>query len=80
MRKNLIKCQPTAQAIAFFHPDDRRPMFAIPWEGSSLVGATDVDYRHDLDQEPFLGRFDACQGRARAWAEASHAFQARGAA
>ncbi len=23
---------PLAQAVAFFHPDDRRAMFAIPWE------------------------------------------------
>jgi glycerol-3-phosphate dehydrogenase len=43
---------PLAQAIAFFHPDDRRAMFAIPWEGSTLVGATDVDHRDDLDREP----------------------------
>ena len=47
---------PLAQAIAFFHPDDRRPMFAIPWEGSTLVGTTDVDHRDDLDQEPGVTR------------------------
>jgi len=47
---------PLAQAIAFFHPDDRRPMFAIPWEGSTLVGTTDVDHRDDLDREPGIAR------------------------
>jgi len=47
---------PLAQAIAFFHPDDRRPMFAIPWEGSTLVGASDVDHPDDLDREPGIAR------------------------
>jgi glycerol-3-phosphate dehydrogenase len=47
---------PLAQAIAFFHPDDRRALFAIPWEGSTLVGTTDVDHRDDLDQEPGITR------------------------
>ena len=40
---------PLAQAVAFFHPDDRRPIFAVPWEGSTLIGTTDVDHREDLD-------------------------------
>jgi glycerol-3-phosphate dehydrogenase len=38
---------PLAQAVAFFHPQDRRPVFALPWEGRSLVGTTDVDHRGD---------------------------------
>jgi glycerol-3-phosphate dehydrogenase len=47
---------PLAQAVAFFHPDDRRALFAIPWEGSTLIGTTDVDHRDDLDQEPGITR------------------------
>ncbi len=47
---------PLAQAIAFFHPDDRRAMFAVPWEGSTLIGTTDVDHRDDLDREPGITR------------------------
>jgi len=47
---------PLAQAIAFFHPDDRRALFAIPWEGSTLVGTTDIDHRDDLDREPGIAR------------------------
>jgi len=47
---------PLAQAVAFFHPDDRRALFAIPWEGSTLVGTTDLDHRDDLDQEPGITR------------------------
>ena len=38
---------PLAQAVALFHPDDRRPIFAVPWEGSTLIGTTDVDHRED---------------------------------
>jgi len=47
---------PLAQAVAFFHPDDRRAIFAVPWEGSTLIGTTDVDHRDDLDREPGITR------------------------
>ena len=47
---------PLAEAIAFFHPDDRRLIFAVPWEGSTLIGTTDVDHRDDLDREPRVAR------------------------
>ena len=47
---------PLAQAVALFHPDDRRPLFAVPWEGSTLIGTTDVDHRDDLDREPGITR------------------------
>ena len=47
---------PLAQAIAFFHPDDRRALFAVPWQGSTLVGTTDIDDRDDLDREPGITR------------------------
>lgn len=36
---------PVAQAVAMFHPDDRRPVYAMPWEGATLVGTTDLDHR-----------------------------------
>lgn len=38
---------PLAQAVAFFHPQDGRPVFALPWEGRSVVGTTDVDHAGD---------------------------------
>ena len=47
---------PLAQAVAFFHPDDRRVIFAVPWEGSTLIGTTDIDHRDDLDREPGIAR------------------------
>ena len=43
---------PVAQALAFFHPQDGRPVFALPWEGRTLLGTTDLDHRETLDQEP----------------------------
>lgn len=43
---------PVAQALAFAHPVDRRPMFVAPWQGATLVGTTDVDHLDDADHEP----------------------------
>lgn len=45
---------PVAQAVSFFHPLDRRPVFAFPWEGVTLVGTTDLDHETPLDQEPHI--------------------------
>ncbi len=45
---------PVAQAISFLHPIDRRPVFAFPWEGVTLVGTTDVDHQPDLNEEPCI--------------------------
>jgi glycerol-3-phosphate dehydrogenase len=43
---------PLAQAVSFLHPVDRRPVFAFPWEGVTLVGTTDLDHDTPLDIEP----------------------------
>lgn len=43
---------PVAQAVSFLHPEDRRPVFAFPWEGVTLVGTTDVD--GDPDEAPAI--------------------------
>ncbi len=41
-------------AVTLLHPDDHRAMFAIPWEGCTLVGTTDLDHRYHLAKgEPF---------------------------
>jgi glycerol-3-phosphate dehydrogenase len=45
---------PLAQAIGFNHPADHRPVFALPWEGVTLVGTTDVDHTRPLDDEPAI--------------------------
>jgi glycerol-3-phosphate dehydrogenase len=35
---------PLLRAICYSHPVDGRPVFAIPWEGVTLFGTTDVDH------------------------------------
>ena len=35
---------PLARAVSFAHPFDGRPIFALPWEGVTLFGTTDVDH------------------------------------
>lgn len=44
---------PVAQAIGLLHPEDRRAVFILPWEGVTLVGSTDLDYEGDLTSEPY---------------------------
>ena len=47
---------PASEALNFFHPQDRRAMFVIPWEGATLVGTTDIDHsekQHELHDESF---------------------------
>ncbi len=43
---------PVNKVISFLHPVDRRPVFAFPWEGVTLVGTTDVDYRQPMQTDP----------------------------
>ena len=45
---------PLRHAVAFAHPADRRPVFAYPWLGVTLVGTTDLDHREDLREEPAI--------------------------
>jgi len=45
---------PLQRAVSLMHPRDHRAMFAIPWEGVSLIGTTDLDHTFPLaDCEPF---------------------------
>jgi glycerol-3-phosphate dehydrogenase len=48
-----------AQAVAFRHPGDGRPMFAYPWEGLTLLGTTDLDHEHPLDEPPHISEAEA---------------------
>jgi glycerol-3-phosphate dehydrogenase len=43
---------PLRRAVSFLHPTDRRPVFALPWEGVTLFGTTDVDHGAALEAEP----------------------------
>jgi glycerol-3-phosphate dehydrogenase len=43
---------PLGDAVMIQHPEDKRVLFVIPWEGVTLVGTTDLDHRQPMDQEP----------------------------
>jgi glycerol-3-phosphate dehydrogenase len=47
---------PVEDALTLFHPVDKRPVFIFPWEGTTVVGTTDLDHREDLDEEPAINR------------------------
>lgn len=40
---------PIRQAFTLSHPWDNRALFAIPWEGMTMVGTTDLDHPADLE-------------------------------
>lgn len=44
---------PIQHAVTLMHPKDGRAMFAIPWEGRTIFGTTDLDHPFPLNQEPF---------------------------
>jgi glycerol-3-phosphate dehydrogenase len=35
-------------AISFLHPSDGRPLYVLPWEGTTLYGTTDLDHGTDI--------------------------------
>lgn len=44
---------PLPEAVSLLHPRDQRAVFAIPWEGVTILGTTDVDHG-DLSSEPAI--------------------------
>lgn len=42
---------PLTRAVSIWHPRDRRPVFAFPWEGVTILGTTDVDHNGRMDTE-----------------------------
>ena len=49
---------PLKQAISMLHPRDGRAVFAIPWEGVTIVGTTDVDHHDDMWTEPRISSLE----------------------
>jgi glycerol-3-phosphate dehydrogenase len=45
---------PINRAVSFCHPSDQRPVFALPWEGVTLFGTTDVDHDLPAGEEPTI--------------------------
>lgn len=43
---------PVSCSVSLFHPDDKRPVFAFPWAGTTVLGTTDLDHTDSLDKEP----------------------------
>lgn len=49
---------PLKEAISFLHPADKRPVFAFPWEGVTLVGTTDVDHGGPAETDPRISEYE----------------------
>lgn len=45
---------PLTRAVTFLHPQDGRPVFALPWEGVVVFGTTDVDHKTELATDPSI--------------------------
>ncbi len=39
------------EVLAFLHPEDKRNIYIYPWEGTTVIGTTDLDHPQDLDIE-----------------------------
>jgi len=40
---------PLPHGVTLMHPRDRRAMFALPWEGVSIIGTTDLDHKAPIE-------------------------------
>lgn len=49
---------PLTRAVALTSPRDRRSLYALPWEGMTLLGTTDLDHELPLDQEPKISHVE----------------------
>src|SRR5690554_739130 len=45
---------PVSCCVSLMHPIDKRPVFAFPWLGTTVLGTTDLDHAGDIDQEPVI--------------------------
>jgi glycerol-3-phosphate dehydrogenase len=45
---------PIQQVVSFCHPRDHRFVFALPWEGVTLFGTTDVDHNESMSTDPAI--------------------------
>jgi len=49
---------PVAQSITLKHPEDGRSMFIYPWEGTTVIGTTDLDHPEADLTEPHVHNFE----------------------
>ncbi len=45
-----------SDALTLFHPQDKRAVFIFPWEGTTVIGTTDLDHDLPLNSEPGITR------------------------
>lgn len=45
---------PVTCAVSLLHPEDKRPVFAFPWAGTTVLGTTDLEHQEDLNYEPAI--------------------------
>lgn len=45
------ECCPVDHVLALQHPEDGRAVFVFPWEGTTVIGTTDLDHSENLDIE-----------------------------
>lgn len=50
---------PLSRAVSFYHPHDQRPVFIFPWEGTIIVGTTDVDHGSVPEIDPTISTAEA---------------------
>ena len=48
IEKSLL---PISDVMTFLHVDDKRGVFVYPWEGTTVIGTTDIDHDEDIDIE-----------------------------
>lgn len=54
-------------AISFLHPNDGRPLYVLPWEGTTLYGTTDLDHEAEMADDVSIsaGELDYLMSAAR---------------
>jgi glycerol-3-phosphate dehydrogenase len=45
---------PVSCSVSLLHPADKRPVFAFPWQGTTVLGTTDLDHAEDINLEPAI--------------------------
>jgi glycerol-3-phosphate dehydrogenase len=50
---------PVPEAISVIHPEDKRPLYILPWMGATILGTTDVDCELSLNNEPGISHDEA---------------------
>jgi glycerol-3-phosphate dehydrogenase len=60
---------PVPCSVIVPHPDDRRPIFAFPWENATVIGTTDLDHDQPMEHPARMERaeLDYLLSGARAW-------------